>query len=303
MQLEEDEPVRKNMELTISLRNKIEHRFEEATTVATTGYAQSLLLNFEERLTTIFGQDQSLGSELRFPIFVGSLTRDGAIRLADAQKQLPRRTRRFLTDFDSGMNPSVMQDHRYEFRVQLIPKTGSKTDADLALTFVREDLLSDEERVMLDNLGKRGTVIIREQFRPVASENLFKPTPAAAAIELGIPFEFKVQHTVRVWQRIGLRPPEGDPHPERTREEFCVYDRPHGDYLYTPAFVPYVVERAGTEESHGDLSISAPSKLDPAFDVGNRTSTRSVAPASQRSLPPGCQRAGMDTAALPLLLV
>jgi hypothetical protein len=254
VQLEEDEPVRKNMELTISLRNKIEHRFEEATTVATTGYAQSLLLNFEERLTTIFGQDQSLGSELRFPIFVGSLTRDGAIRLADAQKQLPRRTRRFLTDFDSGMNPSVMQDHRYEFRVQLIPKTGSKTDADLALTFVREDLLSDEERVMLDNLGKRGTVIIREQFRPVASENLFKPTPAAAAIELGIPFEFKVQHTVRVWQRIGLRPPEGDPHPERTREEFCVYDRPHGDYLYTPAFVPYVVERAGTEENFRELT-------------------------------------------------
>jgi len=246
-QLSGDEPVRKNMELTISLRNKIEHRFEEATTVATAGYAQSLLLNYEERLTTVFGQEQSLGSELRFPIFVGTLTREGSIRLADAQSKLPSKTRKFLAEFEAGMNPSVMQDHRYEFRVRLIPKTGSKTDSDLALSFVRQDELSDEDRLALETLGRTGTVIVRERTRAVASDDLMKPTPTAAEVEARIPFEFRIQHVVRLWHKMGLRPPEGDPHPERTREEFCVYDRPHHDYLYTQAFVDHVVTRAATE--------------------------------------------------------
>ena len=77
----DSDPFEKNLELTVSLRNKIEHRFEEATTVATTGYAQSSSSNYEERLTAVFGSAHSLGSELRFPIFVGALTREGVYTL------------------------------------------------------------------------------------------------------------------------------------------------------------------------------------------------------------------------------
>jgi len=257
-EITDNEPVLKNLELTVLLRNKIEHRFEEATTVATAGYAQSLLLNYEERLTSVFGDEQSLGWELRFPIFVGALTREGSVRLVTAQQQLPTKTRRFLAEFEAGMNPSVMQDHRYEFRVHLIPKTGSKTDAELALTFVREDELSDEDRSSLQALGRTGTVIVRERTRAVASDDLLKPTPAAAAIEALIPFEFHIQHFVRVWRSLSVRPPEGDLHPERTREEFCVYDRPHRDYLYTTAFVTYVSQKVSTPEGFLELTGVSP---------------------------------------------
>jgi hypothetical protein len=184
----DEAPVRKNLELTCALRNNIEHRFEEATVVATTGYAQSLLLNYEERLTSEFGKEHSLGTELRFPIFVGALTRDGAARLASAQKSLPKSTKQFLVAFESGMNPSIAQDHRYEFRVRLVPKLGTKTDADLALSFVREGDLSDDERAFVEGLGRSGTVIVREQIRSVASEDLMKPTPAAAEVQRRIPF-------------------------------------------------------------------------------------------------------------------
>lgn len=274
-ELGDNEPVRKNMELTISLRNKIEHRFEEATTVATAGYAQSLLLNYEERLTTVFGQDQSLGSELRFPIFVGTLTREGSLRLTDVQRQLPRSTREFLSQFESNMNPSVAQDHHYEFRVRLIPKIGSKTEADLALTFVREDDLSEDERTVLDNLGRRGAVIVREQVRPIVSADLLKPTQAAAAVEEGIPFEFKIQHFIKSWQGMNLRPPEGDPHPERTRENFCIYDRPHRDYLYTQALISHLTERASTEEGFRQLTGYDPTRKTEASSVDDTSMTNS----------------------------
>ena len=257
-ELREDDPdlapVRKNLDLTIALRNKIEHRFEEATTVATAGYAQALLLNYEERLTSIFGTEQSLGTELRFPIFVGALTKEGATRLASAQQKLPKKTRQFLVDFEAGLNPSIAQDHRYEFRVSLIPKLGSKTDADLAMSFVRESELSDKERDQLESLGRSGKVIVREQIRPVANEDLLKPTPAAAQVEDRLPFKFTIHHFVRAWQKEAVRPPEGDPHPERTKQDFCVYDRPHKDYLYTPAFVDFLVDRAKAAEGFTDLT-------------------------------------------------
>ncbi len=255
-----DQPVRKNLELTISLRNKIEHRFEEATTVVVAGYAQSLLLNYEERLTVIFGNKQSLGSELRFPVFIGSLTHEGSIQLANVQKQLPNKTRRFLTEFESQMDPLVMQDHHYEFRVRLIPKIGSKSEADLALTFVREVELTDVERQMLSQQGKSGTVIVREHTRSVSNEDNMKPVQAAAAIETRIPFEFKIHHLVSVWKRLQLHPPIGDAQPERTQQDFCIWDRPHRDYLYTKAFVDHIVDKSLTADGFKEVTGYEPKK-------------------------------------------
>jgi hypothetical protein len=257
-ELREDDPdlapVRKNLDLTIALRNKIEHRFEEATTVATAGYTQALLLNYEERLTSTFGTDQSLGAELRFPIFIGALTTEGATRLAAVQQNLPTKTRQFLVDFESGLNPSIAQDHRYEFRVSLIPKLGTKTDADLAMSFVRESDLSSDDQELLERLGRSGRVIVREQIRPVSNDDLLKPTPAAAQVQERLPFKFSIHHFVSAWKRQGVRPPEGDPHPERTNQDFCIYDRPHRDYLYTPAFVDFLVDHAQTPEDFIELT-------------------------------------------------
>lgn len=256
-------PVRKNLELTISLRNKIEHRFEEATTVATAGYAQSLLLNYEERLTRVFGKDATLGPELRFPIFLGTLTREGAVRLAQTQQTLPKRTREFLDSFESGMNPSVAQDHRYEFRVRLLPKIGSKTDADLAVTFVRDADLSDQERALMESLDRSGTVIVREQVRSVSNEDLLKPGQVAAAVEKRIPYRFRVHpHFVRAWKKEAVRPPEGDAHPERTKQDFCIFDRAHRDYLYTSSFVDFLVEHAKTKPAFRELTGTEPTRKD-----------------------------------------
>ena len=232
----------------------------EATTVVVAGYAQSLLLNYEERLTTIFGNKQSLGSELRFPIFIGSLTHEGSIRLANVQKKLPNKTRRFLTEFESQVDPLVMQDHHYEFRVRLIPKIGSKSEADLALTFVREDELSDGERQILSQQGKSGTVIVREHIRPVINEDEMKPARAAAAIETRIPFEFKTHHLVSVWKKLQLHPPKGDAQPERTQQDFCIWDRAHRDYLYTKAFVDHIVGRLSTADGFKEVTGYKPIK-------------------------------------------
>jgi hypothetical protein len=250
----EDDPVRKNLELTIALRNKIEHRYENATSVAVAGYAQAMLLNFEDELTTVFGDNQTLGDQLRFPVFVGTFSREGAVRIAAVQQQLPSKTRQFITRFQADLDSKVIDDQRFEFRVHLIPKTGAKAEADVALTYVRETDLSEEQRQALADIGRTGTVIVREQIRDVANADKLKPAQAAKAIQARIPFKFSASsHFPRAWKALEVRPPTGDSHPERTRTEYCVYDGPHNDYVYTHKFVDKVVSKVSTEDGFRDL--------------------------------------------------
>ena len=62
------------MELFIALRNKVEHRFEDALKAAAGGRAHALVINFEQELVAQFSVEQSLADRLRFPLFVESIT-------------------------------------------------------------------------------------------------------------------------------------------------------------------------------------------------------------------------------------
>jgi hypothetical protein len=242
--------VRKNLELTIALRNKIEHRYHEAIALATSGYAQALLLNFEEELTSAFGADASLGEKLRFPIFVGQITALGEARIEELHESLPNVTRDFLARFESDLDPLIVQDQRYEFRINLIPKLGPKTEADRAISFVREADLSEEEKTTLEALGRMGSVIVREQVRPVAGAGLMKPTLVVSRVQERIPFKFNMHSFVESWKKLACRPLAGAAHPERTDERYVVYDVNHRDSLYTPAFIEKVVRETSTAARH-----------------------------------------------------
>ena len=242
----DEDAVKRNLQITIGLRNKIEHRYHEAVAIATSGYAQSLLVNFEEEMTSVFGPTCSLGEELRFPIFVAAITALGTARLAELRSELPASTRDYLARFESGLDPAMLADRRFEFRINLIQKMGSKTDADQALTFVRESDLSDDQRSAMETLGRSGTVVIREQIRPVSNAGLLKPTAVVTEVAERIPFKFNMYHFTQAWKELKCRPPSGDKYPSRTEEKYCVFDVAHGDYMYTPALVEKIVRETKT---------------------------------------------------------
>lgn len=241
-----DGPVRKNLELTIALRNKIEHRYHEAIMIVASGYAQALLINFEEELVSAFGSESSLGADLRFPIFVGSITPLGQAKIDELRQTLPKNTKDFIARFESGLDTTITSDQHYEFRVHLVPKLGPKDAADRAVSFVRDADLTDEQRQAFQSLGRSGSVVVREQIRPVAGAGMMKPTVAAVCVAQQIPFEFNINHFIQAWKTMGCRPPGGDPHPERTDEKYCVYDEPHKDYLYTNAMIDKVARETKT---------------------------------------------------------
>jgi hypothetical protein len=75
------------------------------------------------------------------------------------------------------------------------------------------------------------------------------PKAAGAAIQVKIPFRFSTSsHVPRAWKGLHAPPETGDPHPERTREEFCSWDWAHGAYAYPPKFVEPISDRVNTAE-------------------------------------------------------
>lgn len=254
-------PVRKNLELTSSLRNKIEHRYTgktEAIEAATTGYAQASLLNYESEITTTFGQDHSLANQLRFPVFIGTFSHASAQKMKEAKLALPTEIRNLIDEFQSDLTSAVIMDARYEFRVHLVQQLGPKTEADLAIEFVREDDLTEEERDILASLGRKGTVIVRERERPVHGLQMMRPTGVVEAVAKQVPSEFNMHHFVQSWKRLEVRPGTDSDTPQRTDERYCVYDKPHGDYLYKEAFVKKLVRHAQTSEDFRELTGSQP---------------------------------------------
>ena len=158
----------------------------------------------------------------------------------------------------------MLSDQKYEFRVVLSPKLGPKTGADMSMTFVREDDLSQEERDTLSGIADRGTVVVREKQVPVLYKGHKKPGEATKEIQKQLPFEFTLYgHFVRAWQILEVRPLVGDAHPERTKEKYCIYDEGHKDYLYTEAFIKRVVSEVETETKFEQFFGKPPTLLHP----------------------------------------
>ncbi|MGK3206803.1 DUF3644 domain-containing protein [Amycolatopsis sp. MEPSY49] len=256
-----DSPVRANLEFFIALRNKIEHRYareQQALSAAVGGQSQALLLNYEEELTNSFGVSSSLATRLRFPVFIGSFTDEGERTLRRLRAQLPVQLRTFLAAYDAGLDESVARDPRYDFRLRVLQELAPKDPDALAVQFTRYDDLTEEQRASVEAIGRKGYVVVREQKRSVVGHGLLKPTEAAKAVQDGIPFFFSTALFTKAWKKLRVRPPVGDPHPERTDDKYCLYDERHADYGYTQAYIAKLVRECRSEAGFRALVETAP---------------------------------------------
>ncbi len=128
---------------------------------------------------------------------------------------------------------------------------GSKTDADLAIDFVKlDDLTEDERRVMIE-AGRHGTVIVRDRHVEVADKDKLRPGQVARLVEDQLPFEFTVyrEHT-EMWKQLRVRPPKGATDPYATDARYCVYSEAFETYAYTRAWVKKIIKEIGTVENY-----------------------------------------------------
>jgi hypothetical protein len=252
----EADPVRKNLEFFIGLRNRIEHQSQHVVEAVVAGRIQSNVVNYEDSLVELFGQEEGLGSSLRLPIFLSTVTEDAAAAVKKARDLLPTTVRTFIEAFDGNLPEEILGHPKFDLRILLIPKVGSKTEADAALEFVRFDALTQEEKHAIDQLQK---VIVRERQVPVLLKDYLKPSAVARQVQAAIPFRFTAAtHHARCWQHFDVRPPSGDVRPERTDARYCVYSEPHAEYVYTPAWVNKLIAELATANGFSAVTGYAP---------------------------------------------
>lgn len=234
-----DDPRKANLAFFSGLRNQIEHRYERDIAKLVAGRTQAYLLNYEETLVDLFGDSEALADELRFPVFLSSITDDAVDSLKKIRARIPKGVIEWLQDFDTSTEADITADQRFDFKVYLIPYKGSKTDADAAVTFVRDDQLTDEQRAVMDQVR----TIIREKKIPVGGTDEFLPGQVVTQVEAQIGREFTLYMHTQAWRYFRVRPPNGALDPCKTKSEFCYMDETFGRYVYTPAWIDYLVRK------------------------------------------------------------
>ncbi|MCW2634949.1 MAG: hypothetical protein JWQ99_1316 [Blastococcus sp.] len=288
----EKDPVRANLSFFIGLRNKIEHRYarqQQALAAVVGGQAQALLLNYEEELTSQFGTKVSLATRLRFPVFIGSFTEEGEKALRRLRTELPASLRTFISEYTASLDESVTNDPHYELRLRVFQELASKpTPETFAIQYTRWGDMTDDEREMLKDMGKKGLVVTKERPRNIVGHGLKKPKDVIAEVQAQIPFRFHQGHFKKAREVLNLRPPAGDPNPERTDEKYCIYDKLNDNYGYTPAYVKKLVRECNTEEGFRAFLGTAPQDKETGAWVG---------PPPPASIPPWLRNQSAPAAA------
>lgn len=244
----EELPVRKNIEFFIPLRNKIEHRFMPELDDEIFGECQALLHNFEYILVTEFGTKYFLRENLVFSLqfaktYPSSKKKERSIRQKNGFEQI----KSYINNFRNSLDEETFSDQRYRFSVYLLPKmVNNKEKAEYAIEWVTYDPKDPEGMKNYERI----VGIIKEKAKPVSNFGHFKATDVCYNVErslkkiYGNKFIFNPTfHHPNCYIYYKIRPKKGEQDPEKTNSQFCVYDVVHSDYVYTEAWIDFLVKK------------------------------------------------------------
>ncbi len=246
-----EDPIRVNIEFFINFRNSVEHRYDRSLVLATAALAHAYVINFEAELTRLFGSEESLAEELRFPVFVQSLSPEGMNAQRALRKGLPLEALTYITEFEARLPDNVRDDPRYEYRIQLQPIVGPKSEADLAFKFINAKDLSPEELEEKHAEGRQGKILIIEKLKASGFADEMLPKSAAAAIEEQTKFRFSVNDFTKMRHKDGVGPKMGQgPSAEYADGTRCIYSKAHNNHVYTQAYIAALIQELRDPARH-----------------------------------------------------
>ena len=254
--VDQNPPEKKNLEFLIGLRNKIEHCNLPQLDASLYGECQACLLNFEQLLVTSFGVRYGLAEQLAIALQFSQLMPDEKskatkLALLSASKGVTD----YIEKFRTALPLTTLSSMKYSFSVFLVPRIANLASAaDVAVQFIRVDEASPEELSRLEKLN----VLIREKQVPIANLDLFKATDVVKAMKQQVPYKVSMSTHTCAWRHFKVRPASGAGAPEKTDGRYCVYDRVHGDYVYTHAWIDKLVTELADAGIFQEITGSAP---------------------------------------------
>lgn len=256
----ENNPIRKNLELFIPLRNKLEHKFLPELDPHIFAECQSLLLNFDKVVEVEFGSTYCLRESLSFSLQLFPSARN--LQLAVREKSDSKLILDFINKYRSSITTDVLRSGEYSFKAFLIQVANHETKETLAIQFYPYDKLSEQEKRNVD----RAVALIKEKhvMHSVTNEDKMKPSAVVKLVQaaLGNPKipkgnkrvdKFNMDTHTRCWKKYNVRPDNGAEHPEHTKAEFCVYDYMNCNYGYTQKWVDYLIDKMKDEKEYQSL--------------------------------------------------
>ncbi len=232
-------PVRKNLEFLIGLRNKIEHRHLPELDPALYGECQSALMNFEAFIVSEFGAQHALSDSLSVALqFSHAMPSERAAAIKKLASTQAKSVLDYVKRFRAALPPETLSSSEFMFSVYLVPKTANRESAaDIAVEFVPFDPSKAEEMKTHEQV----VALIKERQVPVLNLDTMKASDVVREVQQRIPWRFTGDSHVRAWRHFQVRPPGNSSNPERTKNQYCIYDRLHGDYAYTKAWIELLV--------------------------------------------------------------
>ncbi len=246
---DQNPPARMNLEFFIGLRNKIEHRFLPELDIEIFGECQAMLINFESMLGNEFGDKQALIAGLPYALqFSKTMVPMQQRAMRGAAKQHLQSVRKFVSEFRSALSDEVQSNESYSFKVFLIPKVGLHAkSSDVAIEFVRYDPNRPEEMKQFE----RVVALIKPKQVSVANLGGLKASEVVRQVAPRLERKFTLNSHVMCWKHFNTRPSSGSPTPEACDNRYCYYDVLHKDYVYTPGWVEFLVQKLGDPATYG----------------------------------------------------
>ena len=233
-------PVNANLQFFIDLRNKIEHHnvTEREVDVLIFGECQSLLYNYENVLTDLFGEKYAINESLVFSLQFSHMRHE-------AQKQANKNVlstelkeiRNYIEKYRDNLSQEIFDSQEYSIKLIQIPKISNTNRHDLAITFVKEAELDPE-------VFEQIATIIKDQRVLVEAKNVGKILPGKVVEKVKsttLPNFNQYDHRC-LYTIFSVRPPGKDSNPGCTNSNFCHYDQVHKDYLYQESWVEFIVK-------------------------------------------------------------
>lgn len=250
--------VKKNIEFFIPLRNKIEHKFMPEIDSSIFAECQALLMNFDALVEIEFGESYCLKESLSFSLQLFPSTK--TLEMAATMGKDAAQVTKFIEAYRSSLDPDVIQSGKYSFKAYLIQVANHKSKDALPVQFVHINSLTDEE------MGSYNAFVtmIKEKHVLVANKGTLKPGMVVKKVQerLGNPKKmcgkkevdkFNMYIHTKCCQKYEVWPKDKKKSPEATDTKYCIYDEPNKSYLYTEAWVDFLVSKMQTPGEYESL--------------------------------------------------
>ena len=253
-------PIRKNLEFFIPLRNKLEHKFMPELDPNIFAECQSLLMNFDKIVEKEFGSKYCLRESLSFALQLFPSSRT----LAMAVKESPehRKVADWIASYRSSISTEILNSGDYSFKAYLIQVANHNSKEALPIQFYAYDKLSDEEKKNVNRIA--ALVKTKIVLQNVTNADLLNPSQVVELVQkaLGNPKKqignkkvdkFNADTHTRCWKKYRIRPKRGDANPEKTDGRYCIYDSRNKNYGYTKDWVDFLVGKMKDDNEYNSL--------------------------------------------------